>query len=81
MSFELMNHAIVAGSWQFVNLESLRDTVAQDFKYLILKKRYSEYCLWAKGTLSYNETGFHLGDFTFEKLDEVEKALNNKTFL
>ena len=79
--FELMAHAIRNGSWQLVDLEVLRDTIDQDFQYLLIRKRYEGLVLWSNHALTYDDNGFHLDGHDFETLDEVEKAMENKAFL
>lgn len=69
------------GQWAFLNLEEVQNSMNQHFKYLFLKKRYTDIFAQAKSILSYDHSGFHINEFVFETLDEVEKALANKMFL
>ena len=80
-AFELMSHAITTGSWQFVNLESVRDSIEQDFKYLLSRRHYLGLKIASKDKLTYDDNGFHLDGHDFETLDEVHDALCNKAFL
>jgi len=79
--FQLMVDALRGQSWPLVDLKATRDAIAQDFRYLLLYKRYESLRLYSKNTLSYDENGFHLDGHVFETLDEVEKALRLKSFL
>jgi hypothetical protein len=79
--YKLFGEAIELDSGRSFDLERLKNNFNEDIKYLMLQKEYEELLPYADDKLSYDENGFHLDGHTFETLQEVRKALNNKAFL
>jgi hypothetical protein len=79
--FNFLANSIEAGQWSLLDLNQVQIDVTRHFKYLALKKAYTELAVEAKGILYYDSSGFHIEEHTFENLDEVKRALANKMFL
>jgi hypothetical protein len=79
--FRLVTTAIADGQCDFLSLSDIKNSFDQYFKYLEVKKKYDELVAKAGSILGIDYQGFSLNEFTFETLDEVERALDNKMFL
>lgn len=79
--FRLVTTAIADGQCDFLSLSEIKSSFDQYFKYLELKKKYDVLSAKAGSILGIDYQGFSLNEFTFETLDEVERALDNKMFL
>lgn len=79
--YNFVGNALESGQWALLDLESIQDLINEHFKYLNLKKRFTELLIQSKNTLRYSHAGFHINEFTFETLDEVSRALEQKMFL
>jgi len=79
--YSFVGNALENNQWALLDLESVQDLINEHFKYLHLKKRFTELLIQSKNTLHYTHEGFHINEFTFETLDEVSRALEQKMFL
>jgi hypothetical protein len=79
--YSFVGNALENGQWSLLDLDSIQGLMNEHFKYLHLKKRFTELFLQSKNTLHYTHEGFHINEFTFETLDEVSRALEQKMFL
>lgn len=79
--FSLMSNSLENRQWSFINVNEAQLVINRYFEFLSLKKRYIELCHLSKNELGFDNSGFHINEFTFETLDEVQKALNNKSFI
>lgn len=79
--YNFVSSSLGNGQWTFINLEEVQNTMIEHFKYLNLKKRYTGLLIESCNILSYDEEGFHINEHTFDSLDEVKRALDNKMFL
>lgn len=79
--FRLVTMAVTDGQCDFLSLSDIKNSFDQYFKYLELKKKYDVLSDKAGSILGIDYQGFSLNEFTFETLDEVERALENKMFL
>jgi len=79
--YTFVGGALESGQWALLDLESIQGLMNEHFKYLNLKKRFAELLIKSKNTLIYNHEGFQINEFTFETLDEVSRALDQKMFL
>lgn len=79
--FNFLTSSLESGQWTFLNLDEVQSSVNQHFKYLTIKKRYTELAAESQGILYCTNEGFHINEHTFETLDEVKRALANKMFL
>ena len=80
-TFRLVSHAIEEKQWSLLNLEETQNVIEQHFKYLNVLKRFNILQSTSGNELYYDHDGFHLHEFVFSTLDEVEKALRQKAFL
>jgi len=78
--FELLKYSIENKIYSFLDLKSIKRTINADLKYLELYQRFSLLRTLSKQELTYDDNGFQLHGHTYESLDEVEKALDNKAF-
>jgi|SRR6185436_11271963 len=79
--YSFISSALDSGQWALLDLEYTQKLINEHFKYLFLKKRYSEVLIESKNALLYDHEGFYLGEFKFESLSEVKRALANKSFI
>lgn len=79
--YSFMNSSLENGQWTFLDLNQVQKNINEHFQYLSLRKRYSELLIESKNILVYDHEGFHINEHTFETLDEVQRALNQKMFL
>lgn len=79
-SLNLVMSSLSDNTFELLNLEESQDSINHTFTCLKLIKRYRRLQM-QNAELSYSQNGFHLGEHTFQTLDEVEKALSNKAFL
>jgi hypothetical protein len=79
--YSFVGNALENGQWALLDLESIQSLMNEHFKYLHLKKRFTELFLESKSTLRYTHEGFHINEFSFETMDEVARALEQKMFL
>ncbi len=79
--FRLIAGAVADNQFDFLSLGDIKNSFDQYFKYLELKRKYDKLVIKAGSILDIDYQGFHVNEFIFETLDEVEKALSNKMFL
>jgi len=79
--FSLIAAAVTDNQCDFLSLTDIKNSFDQYFKYLELKRKYDKLLIKARDILYVDYQGFRINEFTFETLDEVEKALENKMFL
>ena len=77
----LLLKSIEDNSYVFLDLSAIREQIIVYVDWLILAERFSLLKSISNGELSFDKEGFHIKEYAFSSLDEVEKALNNKAFL
>lgn len=80
-ALEMIGTSITHKNYHLIDIEAARAKVEETFAAIKAKKRYDALFIVSKGKLTYDASGFIIGDHKFETLDEVEQALNNKAFL
>lgn len=79
--YSFMNFSLENNCYALIDLMSVQKLINEHFKFLSLKKKYMNLLNESKNVLYYNNNGFHIKEHTFETLDEVKRALDNKMFL
>lgn len=79
--YNFLSGSLESGQWAYLDLEAVQININEHFKYLLLRKRYTSLFIESKSILNYDSSGFHINEHTFETLDEVKRALDNKMFL
>lgn len=77
--FDTISNAIHIQHTELLNLEISKRTCDEAFEYLFILNRYKEFK--SNNKIWYTEKGFHIHDYIFQSLDEIETAINNKMFL
>jgi hypothetical protein len=77
---DVVSKALQGDTWEFLNLETAQQSINEVFYYLALVKRFRQLSMLG-AELTVSDEGFHLGESTFETLNDVAKAIKNKAFL
>lgn len=80
-ALEMIGSSIVSKNYRLIDIGAARTKVEETFAAINTKKRYDLLFIASKCKMTYDASGFIIGDHKFETLDEVEQALNNKAFL
>jgi hypothetical protein len=64
---------------QFFDFDELKSTIDRILDYMHLQQKYSNILNLSKDQLTVNDTGFHLDGHVFKSLEEVKKALMNRS--
>jgi hypothetical protein len=79
--FNLLTGAMIANSWELLDLDILESEFDKCIAYFRLCKRFRAMDKLLDGELSITDDGFEIDEHLFQTLDEVQKAVDNKAFL